>query len=368
MTKIAIITDQHIGRGQDSLILDSYFERFYRDVFFPTLAAEKVSHVLGGGDLFDRRRFINFNIYSNFQNYYKRHIAAYQYIEIVGNHNIYHNDSNALNNLRLLMGDVTQEILETTQTLEIDGYPICLIPWITKENHAHTMSQIEASRAKTALGHLDINGFQMDRGSINKHGLDRKVFKKFDKVYSGHFHHKNGDGNILYLGCPYEQTWADCDDPKGFHIFDTATEELRFIQNPFTIHKKWVYDDVNNLDGVMSVINNTGSEFEDKFVKVIVENRTQHNLFDTTMSVISKAGVHDLAVIDKVPSFVINSPVTPGIETVTELSDAVVNEDTEQIIRTYVQKTTFPAHIKSEKIMDEMDGLYREAFNLRAAV
>ena len=62
--------------------------------------------------------------------------------------------------------------------------------------------------------------------------------QKFDTVFSGHFHHKSDDGHIYYLGSPYEFYWNDCDDRKGFHIFDTETRSLERIINPRTIHKK----------------------------------------------------------------------------------------------------------------------------------
>ena len=42
----------------------------------------------------------------------------------------------------------------------------------------------------------------------------KKIFEKFDTVFSGHFHHKSDDGQIYYLGAPYEITWSDYNDPK----------------------------------------------------------------------------------------------------------------------------------------------------------
>ena len=39
--------------------------------------------------------------------------------------------------------------------------------------------------------------------------------------------------------------WNDVDDPRGFHIFDTDTFKLEFIQNPYTMFEKVYYDDTD---------------------------------------------------------------------------------------------------------------------------
>ena len=44
--KVAIITDTHYGARKGSKYLHDYFEKFYDDVFFPTLEAEGIDTVL----------------------------------------------------------------------------------------------------------------------------------------------------------------------------------------------------------------------------------------------------------------------------------------------------------------------------------
>ena len=80
------------------------------------------------------------------------------------------------------------------------------------------------------MGHLEINGFEMHKGQIAEGNYDREQFRRFDTVFSGHYHHKSDDGHIYYLGTQYEMTWSDYMCPKGFHIFDTATRELSRVE------------------------------------------------------------------------------------------------------------------------------------------
>ena len=78
---------------------------------------------------------------------------------------------------------------------------------------------------------------------VMDHGWDKEEFKKFDIVMSGHYHHKSDDGQVYYLGTPYEIYWNDWEDPKGFHVFDTETRELERIVNPYNIFNKIYYND-----------------------------------------------------------------------------------------------------------------------------
>ena len=43
--RVAIITDTHYGCRKGSKHLHDYFQKFYDDVFFPTIEAEKIDTV-----------------------------------------------------------------------------------------------------------------------------------------------------------------------------------------------------------------------------------------------------------------------------------------------------------------------------------
>ena len=57
--KIALITDQHFGARNDSKKIHDHFERFYSEVFFPTLRDRNIDTVIDLGDTFDRRKYIS---------------------------------------------------------------------------------------------------------------------------------------------------------------------------------------------------------------------------------------------------------------------------------------------------------------------
>jgi DNA repair exonuclease SbcCD nuclease subunit len=93
--------------------------------------------------------------------------------------------------------------------------------------------------------------------------MDKTVFDKFDRVYSGHYHTRSDDGKVFYLGNPYQMFWNDYGDDRGFNIFDTETYKITFCKNPFYIFEKVYYEDSD-----ISEIENIN--FTDKIVKIII--------------------------------------------------------------------------------------------------
>ena len=121
--------------------------------------------------------------------------------------------------------------------------------------------------------------------------MDKSEFQKFDTVMSGHFHHKNDDGQIYYLGTPYEIYWNDYDDPKGFHIFDTETRELERIVNPLTIFDKIYYDDTKTDYSTIDV-----EKYKNKYIKLIVVNKKDLYGFDAFVDKLLKIDTYEVKV------------------------------------------------------------------------
>ena len=101
---------------------------------------------------------------------------------------------------------------EAPEDIEIDEGKILILPWICPGNHQQSMDAIKATKAQVVMSHLELKGFEFMRGHFMHEGMDHKIFDKFDLVCSGHYHHKSTEGNINYLGTPYELTWQDYQD------------------------------------------------------------------------------------------------------------------------------------------------------------
>ena len=330
MTQVALITDTHWGCRNDSPIFAQHIARFYREVFFPYLKQHGINFIIHLGDIVDRRKYINFvtakNLKEDFIDPIKNNNLFLH--AIIGNHDTFFKNTNEVNSMDVLYGDRSPfQYYPSPQEITIDGCKILLMPWICTDNHDKCMEAIENTDAQILFGHLELNGFEMYKGHANDHGFETKIFDKFDLVCSGHFHHKSTRGNINYLGAPYEMTWSDYDDPRGFHVFDTDTRELTFIENPNKIYHKIVYDDMDKT--IEYVTTQDFSQYKGCIIKVIIKQKTNPHIFDLFIDALEKAGVADLQAVEDH----LNLDLTMDEEILEEAEDtlSILNKFIEQI-------------------------------------
>jgi hypothetical protein len=225
-----------------------------------------------------------------------------------------------------------------------------LLPWINVENQQRTLDHIRSSRAQVAFGHLEIAGFEMDRGNVCHEGMNRNIFSKFEMVLSGHFHHKSSDGHIFYLGNQYQMTWSDYGDKRGFHVFDTDTRELTFVENPYEMFFKIVYDDKNDID--FEQLNKTNfSKYAGTYVKIVVLHKNNPFLFDRFLQKLTDAAPLDISIVE-------------DFSNLTSKDDSDIideGEDTMTILEKYVDGLQLESSDKLKSILRE---LYVEAVNL----
>ena len=292
--KIALITDTHYGARKGSKTFHDFFGKFYKDIFFPTLEERGITVAIHLGDAFDSRKSIDFwaldwaktNVYDKFQE------LGIKLYNIVGNHDAYYKNTNDVNSVDCLLGqyDNVVKVSEPKQ-YKIGGTDMLLVPWICQDNEEQTFNEVKKTKAKIAMGHLELNGFEAYRGHTMDNGHDPSAFQKFDLVYSGHYHTRSNDGKIFYLGNPYQMFWNDVDDKRGFHIFDTETKELEFIENPYTIFERIYYEDTN-----YRTFNST--LYKDKIVKIIVRQKSDQLQFEKFIDKIQKAGCIEIKIVE----------------------------------------------------------------------
>jgi DNA repair exonuclease SbcCD nuclease subunit len=297
--RLALITDTHFGGRNDSLIFDRYFAKFYEEIFFPMIEKEGITRVIHLGDTFDRRKYVNFNtLYSCREYFFKRAEALGLKIDmIVGNHDSYYKNKIDVNSVDLLLGQFRNinPVSEPT-TYTYDGTKICLMPWICKDNYDQAMNEIATTKAQILMGHLELKGFGMYRGEHNEHGYERDIFDKFDLVFTGHFHHKDSQGHISYLGSPYEMTWSDYDDDRGFHVFDTDTRELTFYKNPFKMFHKIQYNDVTQT--IEELLDHDFTQYEGTMVKVVISEKSNPYAFSQFVDRLEKVNPANVSFVD----------------------------------------------------------------------
>lgn len=300
MTKVALVTDTHFGARNDNQVFDRFFSRFWKEVFFPYIDDNNIEHIIHLGDIVDRRKYINFISANSLHENLIKPIAdrGMNFWCIIGNHDIYFRNKLDINAIDQLYGTSQYSInlIDKPTDIKIGNLDILMVPWICSENWNESWDAIKKTKSQVMMGHLELNGFEMHRGAVCDSGFDREEFDKFDQVFSGHFHHRSTEDNITYLGCPYEMTWSDYEDQKGFHVYDTDTRKLEFIPNPLQMFYKFAYDDSSmTLEGLDDI---DFSVFEGTYIKLIVKNKTNPYIFDLFVERIENSGVQNLQIIE----------------------------------------------------------------------
>jgi DNA repair exonuclease SbcCD nuclease subunit len=347
--KVAIITDQHFGARNDSVAFLDFFEKFYENIFFPKIAEAGIDTVLVLGDTFDRRKYVNFYALDRskkmfFDRLRELNINVHM---LAGNHDTYFKNTNDVNSPDLLLKEYSNiNVIDEPATIDIDGTKICMMPWICPENYQASLDEMKNTKAEICMGHFEIAGFAMYRGMESHEGLSKETFEKFDMVFSGHYHHRSDDGHIFYLGNPYELTWQDYNDTRGFHLFDLSDRRLEFIPNTYTMFARVEYDDRGRDPTDLDAL-----DLKDTYVKLIVVNKTDYYKFDKFVQKLYSKGCHDIKIVEDLSEF------EDG-----QIDEEINLEDTISVLTNYID--SIETDVDKEKIKTFMRTLYTEAVNV----
>jgi DNA repair exonuclease SbcCD nuclease subunit len=291
--KVAILTDTHYGAKKGSKHLHDYFELFYKNVFFPALEEHGVETVIHMGDAFDSRKSIDYQSLEWAKRVVFDPLKKYDVHMIVGNHDCYYKNTNNVNSPALLLKDYPNiKTYSSPTNTKVGGIDMTFIPWICSENYDETLKVIQKSKAKVAMGHLELKGFRVNKHLVmEEHGLEANLFSNFTKVFSGHYHTRSDNGTVFYLGNPYEMYWTDVNDTRGFHIFDTETLEHTPINNPYKLFYNIYYEDTPHQTF-------DASEYSNKIVKVIVRKKSKQKDFEKFIDKLYKVGIQDLKIVE----------------------------------------------------------------------
>jgi DNA repair exonuclease SbcCD nuclease subunit len=347
MPPILLLSDVHIGHRNDSAIHDHHLRKYFVDVIIPTCVEKNINNIIVCGDLFDRRKFINFEILYK----WKREVfdILHQHMisvhVVVGNHDVAFKNTNKVNSPELILAEYPYiQVYCEPKDAHIQGVDFAMIPWINEENREETYEYIRTTGAPIAIAHLEVNGFSMRPGESCEHGIGRDLFERFASVYTGHFHLQSEQGNIRYMGCPTEHSLGEAGHATGFHLLDTDTLELTFVENPNKLYIDITYVGKATVipDGI------TG-----KFVRIY--NKSNDKKFNAFV-----AGVEQHLAPYRIECFDVVDTQEDAVVAVTDLKDV---KDMTNIIRDIVVADTTIDLVARENILKLANELYQASLS-----
>jgi len=345
--KIAILNDTHAGIRNSSDIFMDYQERFYSEIFFPYLLENNIKQIIHLGDYYDNRKTVNFKALNHNRKVFLDRLREFGItMDIIpGNHDVYYKNTNELNALKELQGHYMNEVnlIMEPSIVKYGNLNVALVPWINAENEKSTLEFLSSCKADILGAHLEVAGFDMQRGMPCTDGMDPSIFSRFEMVLSGHFHTKSSNGNIHYLGSQMEFFWNDAHEKKYFHVLDTETRELTEVHNPLTIFEK-VYYDHTKMNKFKDL-----SYLDNKFVKLIVVDKGDLYEFERFVDRVQNQKIHELKIAEDFKEFLGNN-----------VEDSEISvEDTDQMMFNYIDAVD--TSLDKNRIKKEIGDLMTEA-------
>jgi DNA repair exonuclease SbcCD nuclease subunit len=161
--KAIILNDTHFGFKNDSCIVLDYFLEFFTEQLFPYMKEHNIKTIFHLGDLFDRRKYVNFKTLHRVQKEFfdpllemgiKVHI-------ICGNHDTYYRNTNSINSLQELAGHYSNwSVYSEPTNVHLSCGCVALLPWINPENEDQAAKFLADNTCSVLLGHLELFGFR----------------------------------------------------------------------------------------------------------------------------------------------------------------------------------------------------------------
>lgn len=250
--KLVMLGDLHFGKSKFSKELLKSQMDFFNNQLYPYMDENNIKYIIQVGDIFDNRIMMDIEylelICKQFFDVVRD--KGYQFICIVGNHDIYHKSTREftlLNIIARLYPDNVHVINERTR-VNINEHSCYFVPWILPNE---TLTSDELTGVNYVFGHFEIRNFEMTKGHVDDHSmLSPEFFKKkrgLKHVYSGHYHIKSEKDKITYLGTPYWLDWGDYNSTRGFFVIDEQfnTSYVENIESKRYIKLK--YNDKNEI-------------------------------------------------------------------------------------------------------------------------
>lgn len=148
---------------------------------------------------------------------------------LVGNHDLFYKENRSISSTKFAGLFPNIHLIDQIETRG----GVSLVPWMVGDE----WKSISRLKCQYLFGHLEIPGFKMNAQiEMPDHGqINARHFKYPSYVFSGHFHKRQNQGNIHYIGNPFGHNYSDVGDfDRGamFLEWGGAPQYLNYTQGP----------------------------------------------------------------------------------------------------------------------------------------
>ena len=210
-----MFTDIHLGMKGNSRVHNQDCED-YIDWYIEQAKAHNCETGLFCGDWHHNRNSLNLTTMDTTIRLLEKLGTAFEnFYMFAGNHDLYYKDKRDVSSTEFARHIPGITVIEDMQVIE----DVALVPWLVGDE----WKKIEKLKAKYLFGHFELPSFYMNAMvQMPDHGeLRSEHFKNQEYVFSGHFHKRQKQGKIHYIGNAFPHNYADAwDDERGMMILD----------------------------------------------------------------------------------------------------------------------------------------------------
>ena len=229
--KAAVFTDIHLGMKGNSRVHNQDCED-YIDWYIEQAKANNCETGIFCGDWHHNRNSLNLTTMDTTIRLLEKLGSSFEkFYMFAGNHDLYYKDKRDISSTEFARHIPGITVID--QMMVEDD--VALIPWLVGDE----WKKIPKMKAKYLFGHFELPSFYMNAMvQMPDHGeLKSEHFVNQEYVFSGHFHKRQKQGKIHYIGNAFPHNYADAwDDERGMMILDKendlAPEYLNWDQCP----------------------------------------------------------------------------------------------------------------------------------------
>lgn len=215
LSKIAVFGDIHYGMKNNSREHNDNCEKFIK-WFIEESKKENIKTCIFLGDYHHVRSAVNVSTL-NYSVSGLKFLNDYfdQTYFIIGNHDMFYRDKMEIHSIPYI--DQYPKITTIDSITTIGD--ITLVPWLVSDE----WKKIPEIKSPYIFGHFELPTFKMNAMiEMPDHGLlNATHFKNQKQIFSGHFHKRQNNGKIYYIGNTFPHNYADAwDDDRGMMIWE----------------------------------------------------------------------------------------------------------------------------------------------------
>jgi DNA repair exonuclease SbcCD nuclease subunit len=224
--KIAMFTDIHWGAKNNSNAHNQdckdYIEWFKKHVI-----AEKCEAISFMGDWFENRNAINVGTL----NASLDGLSSLDELDIpiyfcIGNHDLFHRENR--HQFSTYHYSKFKNIVLVNEPISVDK--LMFFPYLFKNEYPAAAAKIEKEKPDYVFGHFEFRNFVVT-GTDRRmdHGPDHELFTIPKYLFSGHYHKRQMQDNVIYIGNTFPTNYGDAwDDARGMALLDTEENDVSF--------------------------------------------------------------------------------------------------------------------------------------------